>query len=139
MKCLTMIAVLVSVLASACSDTRETLTSDQSLPTPTLVDTEYFSDTGATYYKYWTFFGMQEPPCECSELLRELLDDGIQIKNAWFPASPTPCMVVGAVTIAGVELMAPDDDILDFGFVSDPDSSWVINCGVQGMWHYSFE
>ena len=139
MKCLTMIVVLVSVTASACSDTQEPVIPDQSLPTPTLVDTQDFPDTGATYYRLWTFFGMQEPPRECSELLAELVDDEIQIKNAWFPVTGTPCMAVGAVTIVGVELMAPDDDILDFGFVSDPESWWVINCGVQGLWHYSFE
>ena len=72
-------------------------------------------------------------------MLQELVNNGIQIKNTWFPASQTMCKAMGAVTIVLVELTDPDQDILDFGFVQEPEDWWIINCGVPSLWHYSFE
>jgi hypothetical protein len=139
MKYLMIIATVMVLLISACSETQETLTPDRGLPTATLEDNHEIRNTNATYYKSWNSFEEGEPSTECSALLRELVDNRIQVKNTWFPASPTPCAAMGAITIAVVELRGPDKDILDFGFASDPEDWWIINCGVPSLWHYSFE
>ena len=139
MKSLMIIATVMAVLVSACSETQETVTPDGGLPTATLEDNHEIANTNATYYKSWNSFGEGEPSSECAVLLRELVDNGIQIKNTWFPSSPTPCEAMGAVTIVVVELTGPDKDILDFGYVPDPEDWWIINCGVPSLWCYSFE
>ena len=139
MKYLVMIVMVIIVLISACSETQETVTPDQGLPTATLENNHEIPNTDATYYKSWSSFEEGEPSSECAALLRELIDNGIQIKNTWFPASPTPCAAMGAVTIVVMELRTSDKDILDFGFAPDPEEWWIINCGVPSLWHYSSE
>jgi hypothetical protein len=134
-----MIATVLVVLIAACSETQETVTPDRGLPTPTLEDNHGISNTNMTYYKPWNSFGEGEPSAECSALLKELVDNRLQVKNTWFPASPTPCAAIGAETIAVVELMGPNEEILNFGFMPDPEDWWLINCGVPSLWHYSFE
>ena len=134
-----MIATVMVVFISACSETQEAVTPDRDLPIATLEDNHEIRNSDATYYKSWNFFKEGEPSSECSALLRELVDKGIQIKNTWFPASPTPCAAMGAVTIVVVELTGPDEDMRDFGFAPDPEDWWIINCGVPSLWHYSFE
>ena len=134
-----MITTVIVVLISACSETQETVTPDRDLPTATLEDNHEIPNTTATYYKAWNAFEEGEPSSECSALLRGLVENGIRIKNTWFPASPTPCAAMGAVTIVVVELTGPDKDIMDFGFAPDPEDWWIINCGVPSFWRYSFE
>ncbi|MHC4362420.1 MAG: hypothetical protein ACYSTZ_06300 [Planctomycetota bacterium] len=139
MKYVIIIATVVAVLVLACSETQDTVTPGRGLPTATLEDNHEITNTNATYYKTWNSFGVREPSSECADLLRELVGNGIHINDTWFPASPTPCAAVGAVTIVVVELTGPDKDILDFGFKPDPEDWWIINCGVPSLWHYSFE
>jgi hypothetical protein len=138
LKYLMMIAMVMVVFSSACSDSQETVTPARGVPTPTLEDNREIPNTDATYYKPWNSFGQGEPSSENAALLRELIDNGIQIKNTRFPASPTPCAAVGAVTVVVVELTGPDEAMLGLGFAPDPEDWWIMNCGVRSLWRYSF-
>ena len=124
---------------AACSESEETIAPTKSLPTPTLEDNHSIPNTDATFYMYWSSFEDDKPAAEGEILLRDLVDGGIHLKDVWFPSGPSPCGAPGAVTVVVVVLSNPDARILDFGFTSDPEEWWIINCGVAKLWHYSFE
>lgn len=136
---LTALLVLGLMNLPACSGTDQTSRPADSIPEPSLVNNYQFPNTETTYYIVWDHFEMDKPSSEGRMLLHDVLDLGIQVKDAWFPSEQTPCMAPGAITVAVVILKNPDDSILDLGAVRDPEGWWIMNCGVSNLWHYDFD
>jgi hypothetical protein len=123
----------------ACSEDEHPTSTVIAIPDPTVEDNHPFRNTEQTYFMPWTSFGDKEPPVEAAALMKEILEEGMLIENAWFPRSGSPCMVIGAMPVVAMELKVADTRILGYGFLENPAEWWAINCGVPSLWHYSFD
>lgn len=123
----------------ACTETEGTLDPNILLPEPKLENIQTFSNSDVTYFKIWNNFEDGKPSVAGQNLLCEMLESGIQLKDVWFPVTPTDCGSAAAVTVVVAKLSEPNARILNMGFVSYPEDWWSINCGIAKLWHYSFE
>lgn len=122
-----------------CTESEGTVDPAIFLPAPILEDIQTFSNSDATYFRIWNDFEDGKPSVAGQTLLLEMLVSGIQLKDVWFPVTPTDCASAGAVTVVVAKLSEPNARILNMGFVSYPEDWWIINCGNAKLWHYSFE
>ena len=133
------VSILVLLCIVACSDDKHPTSAVSAIPEPTIEDNHPFRNTEHTYFMPWTSFGDKKPPAEAVDLMEKILEEGMDIVNAWFPTSGSPCMVIGAMPVVAMELQTADNRILDYGFLENPEEWWAINCGIPTLWHYSFD
>ena len=128
-----LLASLLLLLACSPEDSPEF-----TVPTPTSVaQADIAEDSDRVYYLAVVGDDFSHQAAE--QLLLALLADDIAITNAWYPQVPSDCECVICVACMVVELEAPDQTMLEHGFIDDPASElWVCNCGVDQFWQYTF-
>lgn len=106
------------------------------------VDTIPGSDHPALYYLLFDgqngTFDEDEAP---ETILEVLLEQGFALRDAWYPivaSVEVPCMAPNVHPAFVVRLEAPDEDIRELGFESDPSPNHP-NCGVEEFEYYAFE
>jgi hypothetical protein len=139
MKYLIVFSLFELLVLAACTESEGTVDPTILLPAPILEDIQTFSNSDVTYFRLWNNFENGKPSVAGENLLWEMHESGIQLKDVWFPATPTDCGSAAAVTVVVAKLSEPNARILNMGFVSYPEDWWSINCGIAKLWHYSFE
>ncbi len=109
------------------------------IPAPVIIDNEPFLNTDSTYFLEWPLPPQGYTVEDAESTLEELIGEGIAPAKAWFPMSESPCEVLGAVTVAAVELEESDPRILELGYLADPLEWWEVNCAIAGLWLFTFE
>lgn len=109
------------------------------IPAPVIIDNEPFQNTGSTYFLEWPLPPLDYTVEDAESTLEELIEEGIAPAKAWFPMNEPPCEVLGAVTVAAVELKESDPRILELGYLADPLDWWEVNCAITGLWLFIFE
>jgi hypothetical protein len=77
------------------------------------------------------------PPEGHEGALVSLLGRNIWPLEAWFPVHGTGCLAPTAVNALVVRLPSRNDRIVELGFIPEP-GYWLINCGVDSLWEYTF-
>lgn len=71
------------------------------------------------------------------KVLQELLDQNFDLRIAWYPIYPTPCMAPTAAEALVVQLKKNDRRMISQGFRIDPDP-FIVNCGIESFKYYQF-
>jgi hypothetical protein len=127
--------LLVAVTLSICGCGHDYGLTPQVPGDPALVPTTNLPAEGdRIYYKAWA---APEPVVQSAKNdLRELLHQGIPVKVAWFPEHGSPCECVTCTSVLTIELLHPDDRLVDLGFVEESGWGAGANCGVDHMWRF---
>jgi hypothetical protein len=126
--------MIVTTLAGVhlgCTDDRHLTGDETTLPAPTIVAAERVPEPAAGIYYLVSPGGGPEP------VLVELLERELVPRHAWYPVQGTPCMAPTATDGLVVEMPAADDRLAELGFLAEPEP-WLINCGVDSLWQYTF-
>ncbi len=81
---------------------------------------------------------------DAEPLLETLLENNLALENAWVPILSSVEVECGASNVYPalvVQLEAPDDRILEYGFVQNPAEvtpPFYPNCGIEEFDHYAF-
>ena len=128
-----LLASLLLLLACSPEDSPEF-----TVPTPTSVaQADIAEDSDRVYYLAVVGDDFSHQAAE--QLLLALLADDIAIATAWYPQMMSTCKCGTCVACMVVELEAPDQTMLEHGFVDQPDSElWSCNCGIDDFWQYTF-
>ncbi len=126
------LALLLVLLACSSDDSPEV-----TVPTPTVAALADIAEDSDRVY-YLAVDGEDFSQQAAEQLLLALLADDITITNAWYPQVASACMCMGCVACVVVELAAPDQGILQHGFVDQPDSGLLVCCGPDEFWQYTF-
>ena len=127
------LAPILLLLACSSEDSPEV-----TVPTPTSVAHADIAEESDRVY-YLAVVGDDFSQQAAEQLLLAMLADDIAITSAWYPQVNSTCKCASCVACVVVELAAPDQAILQHGFIDQPDSKlWVCNCGIDDFWQYTF-
>lgn len=85
---------------------------------------------------YYLVLDYQRNLIGARRILADLLSQGIDLQQGWWPPDNVPiCMNPRSATALVVLLDRRDDHILDLGFIRYPDNL-AVNCGVASFDHY---
>lgn len=132
------ISILLILLGLACDKDKNPV---KSVPIPVEIDNFAIENSENIYFLIWpqSLPLARIVPVSAEEgLILSIWDLGIDIENAYFPTTSSPCMAAGAVEVAIVEIEEPNIRMIELGFIEDPEEWWIINCGITKLWHYSF-
>jgi len=137
-KFILIISILSILLGLACDKDKNPV---KSVPVPIEIDNFAIENSENIYYLIWPQpvpVTLTVPVSPEEGLILSIWDLGIDIENAYFPTTSSPCMAVGAVAVAIIEIEEPNIRMIELGFIENPEEWWIINCGIIKLWHYSF-
>jgi hypothetical protein len=129
MRSLLPVLALIAFLPIGCGD--DLIPLGLTLPEPTAVPAGHVPGPRDEIYY------LIAPPEGAEPALMSLLESGIGPRDAWYPVHGSPCLAPTAVDALVVRLPWRDERILQLGFLAEP-GIWLINCGVDSLWHYAF-
>lgn len=125
--------ILCGLVVVACQDNPVSVVSD-----PQIVRAEQLPPSQNQYYLIRTAENAERLENGASPILKQLLKADFEVRDAWYPIGPTPCMAVTAVEALVVRLQKPDARIAAMGFRPDP-GPFIINCGINTYAYYQFD
>jgi hypothetical protein len=129
MRSLLSILALTSILPIGCTD--DGIHRPLVVPEPAVAPADRVPGPGEEIYY------LIHPPEGHEVALVSLLERNIWPLQAWFPTQGTACLAPAAVKARVVQLPRRSDRVLELGFIPEP-GHWLINCGVDSLWEYTF-
>ena len=110
-----------------------------SLPEFQIVDVQDLPPSNSNqYYLLRTNGSSLDRTSSHEAVLKELIEKGVSIVDAWYPLYSTPCMSPGAVDALVIRVNNETSVLVERQFTKNPDPFFRPNCGVDKFQYYRF-